>query len=88
MLLRWRRLPVVEASIRSALRGARRCLPRRRTLAIIAAAAWLLLLLRRRLWLLLLLLLLLLLRRRRRRLRSPRLPKRVEQKPEEASRHG
>ena len=86
MLLRWRRLPVVEASIRSALRGARRCLPRRRTLAIIAAAAWLLLLLRRRLWLLLLLLLLLL--RRRRRLRSPRLPKRVEQKPEEASRHG
>ena len=86
MLLRWRRLPVVEASIRSALRGARRCLPRRRTLAVIAAAAWLLLLLRRRLWLLLLLLLLLL--RRRRRLRSPRLPKRVEQKPEEASRHG
>ena len=86
MLLRWRRLPVVEASIRSALRGARRCLPRRRTLAVIAAAAWLLLLRRRRLWLLLLLLLLLL--RRRRRLRSPRLPKRVEQKPEEASRHG
>ena len=87
MLLRRRRLPVVEASIRSALRGARRCLPRRRTLAVIAAAAWLLLLRRRRLWLLLLLLLLLL-RRRRRRLRSPRLPKRVEQKPEEASRHG